>query len=53
MLQITDVVSGYGELDVLRGVTATFEDGKVVSVTNDFHPLLVLAQIGAVRGLDE
>jgi predicted ester cyclase len=31
----------------------TFNNGKVVSVANDFHPVLVLAQIGAVRAVDD
>ena len=30
----------------------TFRDGKIVSTQNDFHPLLVLAQIGAVQPLN-
>ena len=30
----------------------TFQDGKIVSTQNDFHPLLVLAQIGAVTPID-
>src|SRR3712207_3030337 len=31
-LVVRDVVSGYGELDVLRGLTAHFEDGRITTV---------------------